>query len=354
MRKSLLDILVDPVSNAPLQVEVRRYRDDGDILEGTLRSSGTRSYAITSGIPRLVVNEDRDQKQTGDSFGFKWQQRSTYASHEMHQACRQWLVQRYGFRGVDEMRRFFGSRRRILDAGCGSGFSASFWMDHSWQGQGTAEWVGVDISSAIDIAQERLGSTAGTHFLQADMMQLPFRAHAFDTIFAEGALHHTPSTERAVKALISYLEPGGQILFYVYRKKGPIREFADDHIRECMSLLDPEEAWANLRPLTRLGQALAELQAEVDVPEDIPCLGIQAGRYDVQRLIYWHFAKLYWNEKFSFEENHHVNFDWYHPRYAHRHTEEEIRRWCEEAGLSITHFDAQESGYTVRATKTDV
>ena len=28
-----------------------------------------------------------------------------------------------------------------------------------------------------------------------------------------------------------------------------------------------------------------------------------------------------------------MNFDWYHPRYAHRQTEEEVRRWCEEAGL---------------------
>ncbi len=354
MHKSLLDILVDPISKVPLQIAVDRYGDDSHILEGTLHSSGTRSYAITNGIPRLVVNEDRDQQQTGDSFGFKWQQRSTYDSHEMRQACRQWLVLRYGFRGVDEMRRFFGSRQRILDAGCGSGFSASLWMDSFWQGEGHAEWVGVDVSSAIDVAQERLGSTVGMHFLQTDMMRLPFRAQAFDTIFAEGALHHTPSTERALKSLVSYLEPGGQVLFYVYRKKGPIREFADDYIRGCMSCLDPEEAWAKLHSLTRLGQVLAELRAEVEVPEDIPYLGIKAGRYDVQRLVYWHFAKLYWNEKFSFEENHHVNFDWYHPRYAHRHTEEEIRRWCDEAGLVIIHFDAQESGFTVRANKANV
>lgn len=106
-----------------------------------------------------------------------------------------------------------------------------------------------------------------------------------------------------------------------------------------------------LRPLTKLGQALAELYAEVEVPEDIPFLGIKAGRYDVQRLIYWHFAKLFWNEAFTLEENNHVNFDWYHPRYAHRQTEEEVRHWCEEAGLSIIHFDVQESGFTVRAIK---
>ena len=106
-----------------------------------------------------------------------------------------------------------------------------------------------------------------------------------------------------------------------------------------------------LRPLTRLGQALSELKTDVEVPEDIPYLGIKAGRYDIQRLIYWHFAKLFWNEEFSFEENNHGNFDWYHPKYAHRQTEDEVRRWCDEAGLSIFHFNIQESGYTVRALR---
>ena len=98
-------------------------------------------------------------------------------------------------------------------------------------------------------------------------------------------------------------------------------------------------------------KALADLHIDVEVSEDVPLLGIKAGRYDVQRLIYWHVAKLYWNDGFSLEENNHVNFDWYHPTYAHRHTEDEIRGWCKGAGLTIQHFDAQESGYTVRAIK---
>jgi hypothetical protein len=147
------------------------------------------------------------------------------------------------------------------------------------------------------------------------------------------------------------LKPGGQILFYVYRKKSPVREFTDDHIRNLLSSLPPEDAWERLKPLTKLGQALADLKAEVEVEEDIPYLGILAGRYDLQRLIYWHFAKLFWNDTFSFEQNHHINFDWYHPSYAHRHTEAEIRNWCHEANLSIIHFNTQESGFTVRAIK---
>ncbi len=349
MHRSLLDILVDPISKTPLQVEEHQSGAGGSIVEGVLRSPEGRSYVITNGIPRFVLTEDSDQKQTGSSFGFKWQQRHTYDSPRVHSVAQQWLVQRYGFKSVDEMRGFFGSRRRILDAGCGAGFSTAPWMNHpAWKG---AAWVGVDISTAIDVAQERLSFIDNTHFIQADILQLPFLEDTFDTVFSEGVLHHTPSTKLALKSVLGVLEPGGEILFYVYRKKGPIREFSDDYVRHIVSSLDPQEAWAMLRPLTRLGQALAELHVEVEVPEDIPYLGIKAGRYDVQRLIYWHFAKLYWNEARSLEQNNLVNFDWYHPRYAHRHTEAEIRHWCDEARLSIIHFDAQESGFTVRAVK---
>lgn len=337
MNNSLLDILVDPITKESLRL-------DGDRL---YNADGV-AYPIINSIPRFVLTEDSGQKQTETSFGYKWQQESSYDTPAVHESARAWLVSRYGFQDVAAMRNFFAGRKRILDAGCGSGFSASLWMTPAWQG---AQWVGADISVAIDVAQKRLAGGTDRHFVQADILQLPFQAKSFDTIFSEGVLHHTPSTERAFKSLVPLLEPGGELMFYVYRKKSPIREFTDDHIRAAIADLPPEEAWAVMRPLTKLGQALAELHTEVEVPEDIPYLGIKAGRYDVQRLIYWHIAKLFWNESFSFEANNHVNFDWYAPRYAHRQTEEEVRRWCTESNLTITHFDAQEAGFTVRARK---
>jgi len=351
MDRPLLEILVDPISKTPLQVEADPLAGEDLILEGLLKGSEGRSYPVTNGIPRFVLTKDADQAQTGHSFDFKWRQRNTYDSPHVHAAAQEWLVRRYGFDSTEGMRSFFGSRRAVLDAGCGSGFSSSLWLSPSWRRQGRAEWFGVDISAAIDVAQERLGKIPGTSFIQGDILQLPFREESFDTIFSEGVLHHTPSTEAALKSLVPLLEMGGQILFYVYRKKAAIREFADDYIRGIISPLNPEEAWEALRPLTRLGKALSELHFEIEVPEDIPCLEIKAGRYDLQRLVYWHFLKSFWNESYTFDENNHVNFDWYHPRYAHRHTEEELRRWCEEAGLRILHFDIEESGFTIRAIR---
>ncbi|MEM7129632.1 MAG: methyltransferase domain-containing protein [Chloroflexota bacterium] len=349
MKKSLLNRLVDPVSKSLLQLKIDDEKE-GNVLTGSL--VGERGeYPISNGIPRFVLTEDSDQLQTEESFGYKWQQVKTYDAPDVLENARRWLVERYGFANVQEMRRFFANRRTILDAGCGGGFSASLWLHSEWLDSGNAEWVGADISAAIDVAQERLAGIPNTHFIQADVLELPFAGETFDTIFSEGVLHHTPSTERALKSLVPLLTQGGEIMFYVYRKKGAIREFTDDYVRDIVAAQAPEEAWETLRPLTKLGQALAELKVEVDVPEAIPYLGIEAGPIDVQRLFYWHVAKLFWNEAYEFEQNHHINFDWYHPRYAHRQTEEEVRRWCAEAGLSIIHCNVQESGFTVRALK---
>jgi SAM-dependent methyltransferase len=212
-------------------------------------------------------------------------------------------------------------------------------------------WVGADISLAIDVAQERIGHLPNTHFVQANALHLPFAAGSFDTVFSEGVLHHTPSTRAALLSSARVLAKGGQFHFYVYRRKGPLREFTDDYIRAQIAPLSDQEAWAAMRSLTRLGQSLAELQTQVRVEEDVPLLGIGAGQYDVQRLIYYQFAKLYWNPKLSFEENVHINFDWYRPQYAHRQSAEEVRAWCAEANLEVERLFEDESGITVRAVK---
>lgn len=351
MVNSLLELLVDPLSKQPLELEAHEISSNGEIMEGSLTSPGGREYLIEHGIPRFVLHRDENQVQTEESFGYKWFQEGVQDSASVRAGAQKWLVERYGFESIEEMSHYFSQHSLILDAGCGSGYSTSMWMGDDWCIDSDASWVGVDISSAIDLACERLKRFGGTHFIQADILNLPFPENKFDVIFSEGVLHHTPSTEKALKYLAAYLRPGGEVLFYVYRKKGPVREFSDDYIRAIVSALEPEKAWELLRPLTKLGKALAELETEVDVPEDIPYLGIKAGRYDVQRLIYWNFAKMYWNDDRTFEENNAVNFDWYHPRYAHRQTEEEIRRWCANSSLNITRFNIQESGFTVRAIK---
>ena len=346
MDRGLLSVLADPEDGTPL--ELVDALPDQDVATGGLAAPSGASYSIRNGIPRFVASKDDDQARTADTFGFKWARADSYDSEPMRAAIGQWLVSRYGFESLADMRTHLERSGRVADLGCGSGFSTSLWMD-AFAGD---LFVGVDISSAIDVAKERLGGRGRTEFVQADVLKLPFCAGTFDAVISEGVFHHTPSTRSAILSAARILRPGGELLFYVYRTKAPVREFTDDYVRDLVSAMPPEEAWEAMRPLTRLGQSLAELHAEIEVPEAIEVLGIAPGRYDVQRLIFYNFAKLFWNDTYTFEENLHINFDWYHPRYSHRQTETEVREWCAEANVEITLFDNTDpSGFTVRGRK---
>ncbi len=131
-------------------------------------------------------------------------------------------------------------------------------------------------------------------------------------------------------------------------KKASLREFADDYIRGLIKDL-PANAWRLMDPLTRLGKILADLK--IEIPEDIEVLGIKAGKYNLHWLIYYHMFKCFWNDELSFEENVHVNFDWYYPAYSWRHTRDEIESWCKEVGAKIQWFNEEESGFSVMVKK---
>jgi SAM-dependent methyltransferase len=310
-----------------------------------LRRLGLSAAALAS---REVASAA--QEQTRDAFAFKWAQRHTYESDAVKANARAWLVDRYCEGDVTRLDAWLaGERKLVLDAGCGSGFTALLLFGERLKG---CDYLGVDISSAVDVARRRF-SEAGLpgEFLQADLMNLPIPDAAVDLIYSEGVLHHTDSTERAIHALARKLKTGGRFAFYVYARKAALREFSDDYIRQLLRDMSDEEAWQAIGPLTRLGMALGRLNVEIDVPEDIPLLGIKKGRLDIQRFIYWNVCKLYYRPEYSFDEMNHVNFDWFRPLNCHRHTPEELECWVRDAGMRMERLKAEEAGITVIAVK---
>jgi arsenite methyltransferase len=317
-------------------------------LEGRKFERFGRSLVLTRGILRDLAVTDLEQAQTRDTFAFKWSKRETYQSGAMRDAVRSWLKQRYGDL-IAELQLPSDRKALVLDVGCGAGYSPSLLFESDWP---RIEYVGAEISAAVELAADCLRPLAADSlFVQADLMSLPFPEQAFDLVYSEGVLHHTSSTRDAVHATARMVRPGGLYAIYVYAKKSPVREFTDDHVRSVVSDLDPQQAWDMLVPLTRLGKALGELGAVVDVPEDVKVLGIPKGRIDVQRLFYWHICKMYYRPEFSLEEMNHVNFDWFVPKYCHRQTADEVRSWCEAAGLTIEHLKSEEAGITVIARR---
>jgi SAM-dependent methyltransferase len=170
-------------------------------------------------------------------------------------------------------------------------------------------------------------------------MDAPFPDGMFDFVIADGVLHHTPYTRAALEALYRKVKPGGEFFFYVYRKMGAARQFTDEHIRARVKQLEPDAGYAACEGLTELGRELSRLKATIRLEKGVPALGIPPGEHDVQRLLYYNFVKCFWNEAFDFETNNMVNFDWYHPHNAWQHTEEEVRGWLRELGITEYRFN---------------
>jgi arsenite methyltransferase len=292
------------------------------------------------------------QRQTASAFGFQWQKTDAFDSPEMLARCRAWLIERYGDVANAPWWAEYGPRPKVLDAGCGAGLSAIELFGPLLH---RIDYHGVDLSGAYRLAERRFAERGYPgRFERGDITNLSFADASFDVAFSEGVLHHTDSTERALKAVARKIKPGGRFLFYVYRKKGPIREFTDDFIREKLQGLSPEEAWQALYPLTKLGKLLGDLNIEIDIPEPIDLLEIPAGKIDLQRFIYWHVFKAFHDPTLSLDELNHMNFDWYAPKNSHRQTLGEVRRWCAEAGLTIERQVEEPAGITMIAVKAEV
>jgi arsenite methyltransferase len=306
-------------------------------------------YLLQGGILREGRVASESQSQTSDVFGFKWDQRTTFESEPSLRRMREWLVERYGSIASADWWKDYPADPLVLDAGCGAAMSG---LELFADVLDRVRYIGADISEAVDVAATRFaerGLVAG--FMQADIMKLPLEPESVDVIFSEGVLHHTDSTRDALLTLASLLKPGGRFLFYVYRRKGPIREFTDDYIRAQIQEMTPADAWQALAPITRLGEALGRLGVQIDIPEDIDLLGVSAGPLDIQRFFYWHVMKAYYRPDATFEELQHINYDWYAPANAHRQSPAEVRAWCAEAELEIERENVQESGITIVARK---
>jgi SAM-dependent methyltransferase len=314
---------------------------------GALVCACGRAASIQQGIPSFVIEGavTGTGAQVVDSFSFKWQRLPGFGFDHpvLERFYDDWFARKLGLTDADALARMLGTKQTFLDAGTGLGAKLGTYG----RANPTGLAVGVDISASVVPAADNTRPWRNTHIIRADVFHLPLRRSVFDLIVSDGVLHHTPDPRKAFEALVPYLAPGGHIAIHVYRRQGPIREFCDDHLRAQTTRLTPEACWAFSESMTRIGQALARPGTTVDLPS-VPELGIAAGPQDIQRFVYQHVMKCFWNPEFTFDENVLVNFDWYHPAHASRHTEDEVRAWFIDSGLvDIEAPKANENGVSM-------
>jgi ubiquinone/menaquinone biosynthesis C-methylase UbiE/uncharacterized protein YbaR (Trm112 family) len=347
LKQKLIDFLVCPTCRHSINVKIKR-KIRNEIIEGSIICAHCKdNFKITNGIPRFVVDKTKDFVKTEDAFSEKWKKH-----HKNHQKKdwvdfqRRWFLERYGWETLENFNKFLTSKNIILDAGTGIGNSAKFLSTNK-----KSEVIALDASESIDFAYEKYGKLSNVHFLQADLRQLPFKKNFFDYIYSDQVLHHTKNTGTSFKYLTKFLTTNGHISIYVYNKKAPVREYVDDYIRNKTVKMSIKDCTEFSKQMAYLGKSLSQLKKKIKIPYDIPLLGVKAGEYDVQRFVYWHFLKCFWDESDNLERSVGVNFDWYSPKFAFRHTPQEVKSWFKQTKLKITSFKEIESGISVTGLK---
>ncbi|MBO3697271.1 class I SAM-dependent methyltransferase [Roseivirga sp. E12] len=291
----------------------------------------------------------KDVQQTANTFSFKWgEKRNTYSGNKVNDFHIKWSIERF-FSTRHKMDEFLNWTRgkSLMDAGCGNGFTASvLWGEMLNE----LQYLGVDnANGALEEGRKRFEEEGfNGEFRNADISNMSLKDR-FDIILSSGVIHHTEDPKKTFFNLINHLKPGGRIIFYIYKKKAPVREFVDDFVRDRLEGLSQEDAWNKMIPLTELGIELGKIKRLVKVENEIELLGIPKGEYKVQELLYWYFFKAFYREEYTLDQMNNINFDWYCPKYCFRFEPEEIDIWLTEAGLLVEQFNVLPSGIGVIA-----
>ena len=201
------------------------------LKEGRLRL-GERTVPVVGGIVRFRADDGYNA-----SFARQWH---AFAREQIDAAngtslTRDRFLRETGWR-LDDL-----AGELVLEAGCGAGRFTKLLAESG------AELVSFDYSSAVEVAAANAGGAENVTFLQADILDMPFRDGAFDRVFCHGVLQHTPDPAGAFRALHRVLRPGGLISIDVYLKDGKIQPWKAKYLwRPLTTRIDPARLLAFL------------------------------------------------------------------------------------------------------------
>ncbi len=294
MKERLLELLRCPRCRTRLEVEATEQRS-GEIHSGILHClAGGDRYPIVDFVPRFVSSE-----HYVGSFGFQWNrfkhvQLDCVMGNQRSEGEFGWKT---GFQSGDL------AGKLVLDVGVGAGRYAD--VVSRWG----AEVVGVDLSIAVNAADETLGRRSNVHLVQADLFALPFEPASFDVLYSIGVLHHTPDTRRAFLSVAPFVKPGGWAAVWVYSAHNTW-------------FMKGAEFWRRFTP--HLPLRLVYLLSALAVPL-YPVWRLPPFKFILQPLFpIAHHPMALWRWLDT--------FDYYTPRYQWKHWYREVWKWFREAG----------------------
>jgi uncharacterized protein YbaR (Trm112 family)/SAM-dependent methyltransferase len=357
MKPRLLDFLFCPIDKTPLELlswessraslsretttRINRLGVDPDlfsteIITGALINRARRVfYPIHEGVPRMLVfrtgvaqrfvgeNADRLAKEL---HGFTLPQEAPAPGEEavLRTFSSEWVnydwdERTYWNTSADvvykTMRSLLELEQRpirdklVLEVGIGIGGLADYMAREE-----ECELVGMDLSYAVDPAYRHFGGSPFLHVVQASAFRPPYPENSFDLVYSHGVLHHTFSTKAAFDCVSRLPKVGGRLYVWLYshgREEGSLERRVlmrgERVFRPIMSRLPTALQTAALMPIVPFYLVRQNLFSDRRRPGFI--------RYGLREAL-------------------HAARDRFTPRYAHRHSDDEVSGWFREAGYS--------------------
>jgi SAM-dependent methyltransferase len=270
---------------------------------------------VIGGIPRFVQKDDYLL-----NFRMEW----TIHSKTPYDSNLGKPVNEYMFRTRIGFSPEMIKGKLVLDAGCGSGRLVQLTRKYG----GTV--VGLDYTGAIDSAARNLWPDPLIHLVQGDILNPPFKACAFDLVFSNGVIHHTPDPPRAFTTLVGLVRRGGYISVWVYPDEGVLGRIPN-RVAAIYRLV------ATRIPLPVLYKICRELQERIILPDAIyenffdVDVTFKKGYINPRQAIYVLFP--FWSLAPFKDWRIMDTFDFLSAKYKFAYSYADLSRWCHQNKL---------------------
>lgn len=105
----------------------------------------------------------------------------------------------------------FFQGKTVLECGCGAGPDTEILRSFG------ARVVSVDIAG-VDVAKANLGDDENSAFVQASILDLPFKPQSFDIVFCHRVIQHTPDPKAVLEHILQFVKDDGAFFVHSYAR----------------------------------------------------------------------------------------------------------------------------------------